>query len=298
MTNSIVARDPDTGEMGVAVQSHWFSTGSVVTWGEAGVGIVATQAFAEVSYGPLGLDLMRQGRSAAEALAELTAADEQADRRQVAMLDANGVVASHTGDKCLGAAGHHTGAAFSTQANMMLNDTVWDAMAATFESTGGDLIDRLLASLDAAEHEGGDIRGRQSAAMLVVGGERAAHAAAGRVLELRVEDHPDPLGELRRLVGVKRAYDRMNEGDAHLARDDLEAASREYEAAQKSVPDNVEFTFWRGVMLANFGKIDEARAFLQRTYGATGHWQELLRRLPAGGLLSEDVLSQLLEEGS
>jgi uncharacterized Ntn-hydrolase superfamily protein len=154
----------------------------------------------------------------------------------------------------------------------------------------------LLAALDAAENEGGDIRGRQSAAILVVGAERAAHPAAGRVLELRVEDHPDPLAELHRLVTVKRAYDRMNEGDGHLAREDFEAAFGEYEAAQASVPDNVEFTFWRGVMLANFGKLDEARAFLERTYAATGDWAELLRRLPSVGLLAAERVAALLEE--
>src|SRR5207302_2191129 len=166
-------------------------------------------------------------------------------------------------------------------------------MAATFEAASGDLTDRLLASLDAAEAEGGDIRGRQSAAILVVGAERAPHAAAGRVLELRVEDHADPLGELRRLVGVKRAYDRMNEGDGHLAREDFDAAAREYETAQVAVPENVEFTFWRGVMLANFGRLDEARAFLERAYGAPGDWAELLRRLPSVGLLGEDVAEKL-----
>jgi len=293
VTYSIVARDPDTGQMGVAVQSHWFSTGSVVTWGEAGVGVVATQAFAEPSYGPLGLDLMRGGQSAADALRALTSIDAQADRRQVAMIDANGVVATHTGASCLGAAGHHTGETFSSQANMMLRDTVWDAMAAAFESASGDLTDRLLVALDAAEAEGGDIRGRQSAAILIVGGERAPHAAAGRVLELRVEDHADPLAELRRLVEVKRAYDRMNDGDGHLAREDFEAAAREYEAAQVAVPGNVEFTFWRGVMLANFGRIDEARTFLERAYDAPGDWAELLRRLPSVGLLAEDVASKL-----
>jgi len=293
MTYSIVARDAETGQMGVAVQSHWFSTGSVVTWGEAGVGVVATQAFADPSYGPLGLDLMRGGRSATDALQALTSIDAQAERRQVAMVDANGVVATHTGASCLGAAGHHAGETFSTQANMMLRDTVWDAMAAAFQRAGGDLTDRLLEALDAAEAEGGDIRGRQSAAILVVGGDRAPHAAAGRVLELRVEDHAEPLTELRRLVEVKRAYDRMNDGDGHLAREDFDAAARCYEQAQVAVPENVEFTFWRAVMLANFGRLDEARAFLERTYDAPGEWAELLRRLPSVGLLAEELVEKL-----
>jgi uncharacterized Ntn-hydrolase superfamily protein len=293
MTYSIVARDPTSGEMGVAVQSHWFSVGSIVTWGEAGVGVVATQAFAEPSYGPLGLDLMRGGKSATDALSALLEVDAESDRRQVAMIDNAGTVAVHTGAKTIQGAGHVTGENYSCQANMMLRDTVPDAMAKGFESADGDLTDRLLAALDAAEAEGGDIRGRQSAALLVVRGERAPHAVAGRVTELRVEDHPDPLTELRRVVTVKREYDRMNEGDAALAKGDMEAAKREYEAAQASVPDNAEFTFWRGVMLANFGKLDEAREFLSRAYAGSGAWEELLRRLPPVGLLAQDVVDKL-----
>jgi len=286
MTYSIVARDPSSGELGVAVQSHWFSVGSVVTWAEAGVGVVATQAFADPSYGPLGLSLMRGGKSSADALKALTSVDEQAGRRQVAMIDGLGRVATYTGDQCLGEASHVAGETYSCQANMMLRDTVPSAMASAYESASGDLVDRLLAALDAAEAEGGDIRGRQSAALLVVG---------DRPLELRVEDHAEPLLELRRLVAVKRSYDLMNEIDAHLATEDFEAAAKCYEAAQIGTPDNVEFTFWRGVMLANFGKLDEARGFLSRTYAApTGEWKELLRRLPSVGLLSQDVADQLV----
>jgi len=286
MTYSIVARDPGTGRLGVAVQSHWFSVGSVVTWAEAGVGAVATQAFAERSYGPLGLDLMRGGKTATSALAGLVAMDEQAARRQVAMIDAHGNVAAHTGDECLGEASHVVGETYSCQANMMLRDTVPSAMASAYESTDGDLVDRLLAALDAAEAEGGDIRGRQSAALLVVG--------EGPV-ELRIEDHPAPLVELRRLVGVHRSYELMNAGDAHLASGDFDSAATCYEAAQKGTPDNVEFTFWRGVMLANFGKTDEARVFLEKTYAEpTGEWRELLRRLPSVGLLAQEIADQLV----
>lgn len=290
MTYSIVARDPGIGQMGVAVQSHWFSVGSVVTWAEAGVGVVATQAFAERSYGPLGLDGMSEGKGASLTLGELLAADERSQRRQVAMVDASGEVAAHTGDGCLAEAGHITGDGFSVQANMMLRDSVPGAMASAHTGTSGDLADRLLAALDAAEAEGGDIRGRQSAAILVVGIEPDDKNR----MEIRVEDHPEPLVELRRLVGVHRAYQRMNEGDAHLAAGEMESAARCYEAAQSAVPDNVEFTFWRGVMLANAGRLDEARTFLERTYGAQGHWRELLTRLPAGGLLPSDALEELL----
>ena len=295
MTYSIVARDANSGQMGVAVQSHWFSVGSVVTWGAAGVGVVATQAFAEPSYGPLGLDRMRAGMLAPDALQQLLGADEQADRRQVAMLDRSGGVAAHTGANTLAASGHVVGDGFSVQANMMLRDTVPEAMASAFVASSGGLADRLLAALDAAEGEGGDIRGRQSAAMLIVGAEPMELAHQGTVMELRIEDHDDPLAELRRLVAVKRAYHHMNEGDAHLAAGDFERAGTSYVTAQDLVPDNIEFTFWRGVMMANFGRIDEAREFLDRAFGhGTGDWRELLKRLPAGGLLSQEVADQLL----
>ncbi len=296
MTYSIVARDPDTGELGVAVQSHWFSVGSVVTWGEAGVGVVATQAFANPSYGPLGLDLMREGVSAPSALASVLEQDSGSEMRQVAMVDASGEVGVHTGGRCIAGAGHVAGDAFSVQANMMLNDTVPDAMSSAFSAASGDLVSRLLIALDAAESAGGDIRGRQSAAILVVGAERSeVHASLGRVLELRVEDHPAPLVELRRLVAVKRAYEHMNRGDEALGRGDVDDAAAEYEAAQSSVPDNMEFTFWRGVTLAAIGRIDEARPFLERTFNAPfGHWRELLERLPAAGMLPQDVLAKLV----
>jgi uncharacterized Ntn-hydrolase superfamily protein len=293
MTYSIVARDAETGQLGVAVQSHWFSVGSVVTWGEAGVGVVATQAFAEPSYGPLGLALMRGGKPAAQALDALLKVDPQSDRRQVAMVDVGGTVAVHTGERCIAEAGQLTGEAYSCQANMMLRSTVPQAMAKAFEAADGDFTDRLLAALDAAEAEGGDIRGRQSAAILVVKGLSTGNPHSDRVVELRVEDHPEPLIELRRLIGIKRAYDRMNEGDAHLAAGELESAKRCYETAQAAATDNVEFSFWLGVMLANSGHVEEAREYFRRTHGAHGEWAELLRRLPAAGLLKEESLSEL-----
>lgn len=294
MTYSIVARDASSGQMGVAVQSHWFSVGSVCTWGEAGVGVVATQAFAEASYGPRGLDLMRRGMTAAEALDALVAVDAGAARRQVAMVDAGGVVAVHTGEMCIAEAAHEMGEGFSVQANMMLNDTVPAAMASAFSSAEGDLAERMLGALDAAEGEGGDIRGRQSGALLVVRGEPATDAADGRVIELRVPDHPDPLGELRRLNRVKGAYDHMNAGDTHLAAGETEAALAEYEAAQAAVPDNVEFAFWCGVTLASVGKMEDAKPFMERAFAGEGEWRELLRRLPRAGLLDSETVGALL----
>lgn len=212
-TYSIVARDPATGEMGVAVQSHWFSVGAIVPWAEAGVGAVATQSFVEPSYGPLGLALMRAGRSAPEALKALVSTDAGEAVRQVAMVDAEGRVAAHTGANAIFAAGHREGEGYSTQANMMENATVWDAMARAFESAEGDLAERLLAALEAAEGEGGDLRGRQSAAIVVVSATSTGKPWVDRKFDLRVEDHPTPVPELRRLVRLQRAYNALNEGD-------------------------------------------------------------------------------------
>ena len=223
-TYSIVARDPATGELGVAVQSHWFSVGSVVTWAEPGVGAVATQSFVEVSYGPLGLELMQAGKTAEQALAALLAADPHPQVRQVAMVDRHGNVAAHTGDSCIAAAGHQTGEQYSVQANLMERDTVWGAMARAYESAEGDLAERLMASLEAAEAEGGDIRGRQSAAILVVPAAGEGRPWRETVVDLRVEDHPRPLAELRRLLRVHRAYQHMNRGDERMAAEDMPGA--------------------------------------------------------------------------
>lgn len=294
MTYSIVARDPETGEMGVAVQSHWFSVGPIVPWTEPGIGAVATQAFAEVSYGPLGLDLMRGGKPADQALRALLTVDAAADRRQVAMVDNTGRLGVHTGERCLAHAGHRSGDGYSAQANMMLRDTVPDAMAAAFESATGTLADRLLTALDAAEAEGGDIRGRQSAALVVVKGQGTGPPHAGRVVELRVEDHADPLVELRRLYDLHRAYKRMNEGDRLLAADDIEAGMREYEAAASLAPHNDEIAFWRAVALARKDRMDEARSVLDLLRRTDDRWDELLQRLVSGGLVPAETAENLL----
>jgi uncharacterized Ntn-hydrolase superfamily protein len=295
-TYSIVARDPATGELGVAVQSHWFSVGSVVPWAEAGVGAVATQSFVDPSYGKLGLDVMRAGRTAPEALAGLLAADAASGVRQVAMIDAQGRVAAHTGDKCIAAAGHVVGENFSVQANMMEKDTVWPAMAKAFQEAKGDLAERMLAALEAAEAQGGDIRGKQSAALIVVSGKSTGRAWADRKFDLRVEDHPVPLKELRRLVTLQRAYNLMNEGDLAIERKDTDAALKAYSAAEALAPGNAEMVFWHAVSLVNVGKVDEAVPLLQKTYKADPRWKELLKRLPKSGLLPEDpkLMSKLL----
>ena len=295
-TYSIVARDPATGELGVAVQSHWFSVGSVVPWAEAGVGAVATQSFVEPSYGPLGLALMKAGRTAPEALAALLAGDSGRDVRQVGMVDAKGNVATHTGRLDIPAAGGQPGRQYVVQANLMEKPTVWPAMARAFEAAKGDLALRMLAALDAAEAEGGDMRGRQSAALLVVKGTSTGRPWADRVYDLRVEDHPQPLAELRRLVTVARAYNRMNAGDECVAVKDWPCAEREYSAAQALQPGNAEMAFWAAVALASNGRLEAARPLFARAFAADERWRELARRLPSVEQLPNDprLLEQIL----
>ena len=289
-TFSIVARDPVTGEMGVAVQSHWFSVGSIVTWAEAGIGVVATQALAEPAYGPGGLELMRQGLAAPDALEQLLAKDLRREVRQVAMIDAAGRVSVHTGKMAIVAAGHTVGRQFSVQANMMTNAKVWPAMAAAYERATGDLADRMLAALDAGQAAGGDIRGMQSAALLIVRGKGTGRPWAGddRTFDLRVEDHPEPIVELRRLVRIQRAYIYANRGDALMSENKVDEALREYAAASKLAPEILELPFWQAVTLAASGREAEASAVFKRVFAKEPIWAELLGRLPAAGLFPND----------
>jgi uncharacterized Ntn-hydrolase superfamily protein len=300
-TYSIVALDSTTGQMGVAVQSHWFSVGPIVPWAEAGVGAVATQSFAEPAYGPLGLELMRMGRSAPEALKALVSTDADQAVRQVAMIDAAGRVAAHTGSRCVQAAGHLVGDHYSVQANLMENPTVWEAMARAYESAQGDLAARLLAALEAAEGEGGDLRGRQSAALLVVSGENTGKPWVDRVFDLRIEDHPDPVGELRRLIQLQRAYNKLNEGDERWTKGEVEKAMEAYREAMNYVPDeatNGEAPFWVGITLAASGQVEKAIPYLVRAYKQDARWAELVTRLSASGLLPESpVLIDKLVRG-
>lgn len=290
-TYSIVARDSATGEIGVAVQSHWFSVGSIVSWAEAGVGAVATQSFVDPRYGPLGLELMRLGRSAPEALKALVTTDGDSAVRQVGMVDTAGRVACFTGSRNVPAAGCLTGAGYAVQANMMERPTVWPAMARAYEAASGDLAERLLAALEAAEREGGDIRGRQSAALVIVRPVSTGRPWTDRLFDLRIEDHPDPVGELRRLVTLGRVYQRMNEGDEWMTRNDVTKALESYGAATNLVADSVtngETVFWTGVALATVGRADEAIEYLRRAHMVDARWAELLRRLPRVGLLPDD----------
>jgi len=287
-TFSIVARDSTTGELGVAVQSHWFSVGPLVPWAEAGVGAVATQSFVDPAYGPLGLELMRAGKTAKQALDGILASDGAPDVRQVAMVDAHGNVAAHTGAKSIPDAGHIEGEQFTVEANLMLNDNVWPAMARAYRESRGDLAERMLAALDAAQSVGGDIRGKQSAAILIVTGKPTGKPWADRTMDLRVEDSPDPLKELRRLVNIHRAYQHEDAGDLAVEKHDVEGALREYGAAERMIPENLEMKYWHAVALVNVGRIDESLPIFKSVFEADGHWVEHTPRLPKVDLLKVD----------
>lgn len=287
-TYSIVARDPATGNFGVAVQSHWFQVGPTVPWAEAGVGAVATQSFVRVDYGPLGLALMRSGKSAEEALQSLLATDPQKDVRQVAMVDGSGAVSAWTGPKCIQAAGHATGKGYSVQANLMDKASVWPAMARAYEAASGEFADRLLAALDAAQGEGGDIRGRQSAALLIVRGEATGRPWEDRLVDLRVDDSAEPLAELRRLLNLHRAYDEMNRGDEAAAKSEWDTAVAHYSAATRLAPGIAELPFWEAVTLFMAGQEEKALPIFREVFAREERWRRLVPRLPASGLLPED----------
>ena len=287
-TYSIVARDAASGELGVAVQSHWFSVGSGVLWAEPGIGAVATQSFTDPNYGPLGLQLMRAGKDASQALAALLAVDEHANVRQVGMVDANGVVANHTGNMSISEHCDIAGENFTVQANMMWKPTVCEAMVAAYVSAEGDLAERLMMALEAAQAEGGDVRGKQSAAILVVSGDRSLSPWEGRVVDLRVEDHATPLLEMRRLLTLARAYNLMNEGDELMTNMEIDAAVVAYSAAEAIVPDSHEMIFWHAATLAGAGRVDESLPLFERAFAMWPKWRELVTRLPASGLLPDD----------
>ena len=283
-TYSIVARDSVTGELGVAVQSHYFSVGPVVPWAESGVGAIATQSLVLIDYGPRGLDLMRTGMTAQQALDALKAADAGVDGRQVAMVDAHGNVAAHTGKSCIPSAGMHTGAQYSVQANLMRNDKVWPAMAAAYESAQGDLGERMLQALEAGQRAGGDIRGSQSAAILVVKGTPSGRPWADRVLDLRVEDNPLPLVELRRLMRLRRAYNLEDAGDNFISDKKFPEAMEAYEAAMKLAPDVVELQFWAAVSMLTNGREAEGLMLFRKVFAKEKRWVALVPRLAQVGL--------------
>lgn len=296
-TYSIVAVDSLTGEIGAAVQSHWFSVGSIVIWAEAGVGAVATQSFVNVSFGPRGLELLKSGKSPREALQILLSDDEGREFRQVALIDAQGNTAAHTGATCIPAAGHINQKYYSVQANLMLKETVWPAMEKAFRTTPGPLAERLVAALEAAEAEGGDIRGKQSAALLVVRGRSTGKAWEDRLIDLRVEDHPEATQEIRRLLRVHRAYEHMNAGDLAVEKNDETGALREYRAAMEMFPDNLEMKYWTAVSLVNMKRLEEALPLFHTVFQKDANWKTLTPRLVPIGLLkvSEDTLKRIME---
>jgi len=284
-TYSIVARDPITGEMGVAVQSHWFSVGSIVSWAEAGVGALATQSFVNASFGPGGLALLKSGKTANQVVEELIASDEGREFRQLAMVDAQGNVVAYTGQKCVPAAGHYLGGNFSVQANLMLNDHIWPAMGRAFEASQEPLAERMVIALEAAQAAGGDIRGQQSAALLVVRGQATGNIWEDRLIDLRVEDHPEPLKELKRLLNVARAYEYMNAGDESLEKADVEGALANYRTAETIQPDNLEMNFWHAVALANAGRLEEAIPKFEKIFAQDRNWSVTTQRIAGVGLL-------------
>jgi uncharacterized Ntn-hydrolase superfamily protein len=288
-TFSIVARDAATGAMGVAVQSHYFSVGPVVPWAEAGVGAVATQSLVLIDYGPDGLALMKQGLTARQALGRLVAADSARAGRQVAMVDARGNVAAWTGPACIPDAGDHGGDQYSVQANLMANDTVWPAMAKAYEAARGDFAERMLQALEAGQAAGGDIRGRQSAAILIVKAQSTGKPWADRVMDLRVEDGVEPIRELRRLVRLRRAYDFEDAGDNAIAAKQPEQALKMYEQAMALAPDVVELQFWAAVSMYTNHREQEARALFRKVFAREARWVPLIPRLARAGLFPDDA---------
>ena len=289
MTYSIVARDPETGRFGIAVQSHFLGVGPVVPWLEAGVGAVATQASVNVSFGPIGLEMLRAGQTAAEVVASLTGGDERAAIRQLGVVDAEGRAAAHTGAECIPACGHHVGEGYTVQGNLLERDTCWPAMADAYEGAltrGEPFVERLVLALEAAEREGGDVRGRQSAAIMVVDGEVRpttwrGRLWGGRLMDVRVEDHADPVPELRRIVTMHLAYE-LSDDDGDAARAGRSPEER-YALARELAPDAYELVFWRGVELATGGDVEAGRRELQIAFAADSRWRTTLQHLADAG---------------
>jgi uncharacterized Ntn-hydrolase superfamily protein len=284
-TYSIVAVDKNRGEIGAAVQSHWFSVGSTVPWAEAGVGAVVTQSFVNPSFGPGGLELLKQGLGPEQVVDRLVASDAGRAMRQLAVVDHHGRAFAFTGRRCVPEAGHRIGEGYSVQANLMENDEVWPAMAKAFEQSSGLLAERMVEALAAAQDCGGDLRGKQSAAVLIVRGESSGEIWKDRVIDLRVEDHEEPVEELRRLLGVFRAYEHMNRGDLALEAGDEKRALQAYGDALKLYPDSQEIRFWCGVSLTNTGRLEQALPIFAEVFRAHLGWRALAQRIHSLDLL-------------
>jgi uncharacterized Ntn-hydrolase superfamily protein len=289
-TFSIVAMDPDTGDMAVGVQSHWFSVGTSVPWGRSGVGVVATQSFVNKVYGYEGLQLMEKGLSANEALAQLKNKDEGAAYRQVAMLSKDGSVAAFTGEKCVESALHLIEDHYSIQANMMEDSDVVFAMRKAYEENDTlPLAERVVAAMKAAQKSGGDIRGKQSSALIVVGKDAPVHPWEDKKINLRVEDHKTPVEELSRLLNSHRAYKLMEEGDVAMENKNADAALRAYNAAEQLLPGNDEIKFWKAVALVNSDQVKMSVPIFERLFRNDKRWQRLLKRLPDSDLITIDT---------
>jgi uncharacterized Ntn-hydrolase superfamily protein len=297
LTFSIVARDKKTGQLGVAVQSHWFSVGSMVPWARAGVGAVATQAMVDVSYGPLGLELMSSGKNARESLAALLNADKKKETRQVAMVDSRGRVASHTGKDCIPFAGDYEGDQSSCQANIMINGRVWKEMAKSFKQNARmEFPERLVACLEAGQRAGGDARGKQSAALLVVSNKTSANSWSGRLVDIRVEDHENPITELKRLLRIQRGYEWANRGDELLTDKKFDLSAHAYEKALEYAPEILELRFWQAVSLVQAERFGEARPIFRKVFSKDKNWTKVLKSLVQVGTLKEESLRTVLSE--
>jgi len=287
-TYSIVAYDPETGDLGVAVQSHWFSVGTVVTWAEAGVGAIATQSFSNPAFGPQGLQLLKTGLDAKEVLDVLVKSDEGRDYRQLGIVDAQGKTSSFTGVKNIEFAGSIVEENFAIQANLMINDKVWPAMAEAYKSAEGPLAERLISALEAGERAGGDARGKQSAAVLVVSGKPTGKVWIDRKVDLRVDDSDNPLTEIRRLWKVHQAYEFMNRGDLAVEAGDYALASLLYKKAETMFPENLEMQYWHAINLVNTGKIKEALPMFKHIFSQDNNWRDLTPRLIKNEVLVAD----------
>ncbi len=298
-TFSIVARDSVTGEIGVAVQSHWFSVGSIVSWAEAGVGAIATQSFVNVSFGPRGLELLKQGLTPTEVADSLLKSDDGREVRQLAIINSEGETAVFTGSKCIPFAGHINGKNFSVQANLMKSEKVWPAMAEAFKNSSGPLAERMITTLEAAQKAGGDIRGQQSASILIVKGASTGRIWEDRLMDLRVEDHPEAVQEIKRILKVNRAYEHMNKGDLAVEHGDMDLAKKEYGAAEEMFPENEEMKYWHAVTLVNNGNLEESLPMFRDVFEKNGDWKELTPRLVDIGLLTVDdkTLRMIMEAG-
>ena len=298
MTYSIVARDPETGRFGVAVQSHFLGVGPVVPWLEAGVGAIATQASVNISFGPMGLEMLRAGAAADAVVAGLVASDERAEVRQLGVVDGQGRAAAHTGTECIPACGHLVRDGFSVQGNLLERDTCWPAMAAAYErglAEGAPFAERMLRAMEAAEAEGGDVRGRQSAAIMIVAAEPQTAAWRGRLMDLRIEDHANPVPELRRIVTMQLAYNLLDdEGDAATAGN---SPAERYELARQMAPEAYELVFWKGVELAGAGDVEAARRELQIAFAGDSKWRTTLQHLAEAGRegVTPELAASLLE---